>query len=137
VSSCEEGTASTAVIGDGTDETVAERLAELAFLRALAHVPEVAPPGEVLTHLGAGGDPRRFALGKKLGAGGFGIVYEAVDRAHGATVALKICARRTSCAGSTPSTAAAPTIFCTSRVDTVPDGTHRAHHCFAHARERR
>jgi serine/threonine protein kinase len=36
------------------------------------------------------GEDDRFHLRRRLGAGGFGVVYEAYDRQYSATVALKI-----------------------------------------------
>lgn len=40
--------------------------------------------------VGVFGQNGRFALRRRLGAGGFGVVYEALDRQYGAAVALKV-----------------------------------------------
>jgi hypothetical protein len=68
----------------------------LAFLRDLARAPERTP-----IVVGPRDEPAsapfvstRFELRRRLGAGGFGVVYEAFDRERGATVALKTLRRR-------------------------------------------
>lgn len=74
------------------DDDTAASSESLAFLRAVAHVPEVEPIAPDLDDSGtrlAG----RFALGRRIGSGGFGTVYEAFDEMRGATVALKVLRR--------------------------------------------
>ncbi|NUQ72678.1 MAG: protein kinase [Polyangiaceae bacterium] len=77
------------------DETSAS---ERAFLKALAHISDMvpAPPVPVGTQaLGHLQDKEgRFAIQKRIGSGGFGTVYEVIDRASGASVALKVMRRR-------------------------------------------
>ncbi|MGN6110943.1 MAG: protein kinase domain-containing protein [Kofleriaceae bacterium] len=76
--------------GDPSVEPDADSNA-LAFLRAVAHVADrEPPPGEPGTRVLGG----RFELGRKLGAGGFGVVYEAIDQARNAIVALKVMRHR-------------------------------------------
>jgi tetratricopeptide (TPR) repeat protein len=48
--------------------------------------PRLEPDGEPIELLDVG---PRFDLVRRLGAGGMGVVYEAIDREHGARVALK------------------------------------------------
>ncbi|HMV67349.1 MAG TPA: serine/threonine-protein kinase, partial [Myxococcota bacterium] len=84
------------------DESLARLTSQspsIAFLRDLAHVSDRAlhtfdarmdaPPDD-----GAPSPPPRFLVRRRLGAGGFGVVYEALDRERDATVALKALRRR-------------------------------------------
>ncbi len=70
-----------------------------AFLRDLAHASDEAPNTFDIQLTVAGEDAprfplaRRFVARRRLGAGGFGIVYEAFDSERNATVALKILRR--------------------------------------------
>jgi hypothetical protein len=99
----ETGAPSEPSIGTGpasVDRTGPVTSSSLAFLHALAHVSDRTPQepagglDEPGARLGAAGDPERFELHRCLGRGGFGTVYEAFDRARGATVALKVLRRQ-------------------------------------------
>lgn len=61
----------------------------LEFLHDLAHVSDRVPD-----IIGLGALPARFELRGRLGAGGFGVVYEVFDRERNADVALKALRRR-------------------------------------------
>lgn len=65
----------------GTDDTD-------LLIRGVAAAPALTPPTSF-----AGTD--RFDIGRKLGEGSFGVVYEAVDRQSGSRVALKVLRRPT------------------------------------------
>ena len=74
----------------------------MAFLRDLAYVSDQAPGPFDLQVAGLGEDvaldldalSSRFLIQRRLGAGGFGTVYEALDRGQGTAVALKVLRRR-------------------------------------------
>ena len=81
-----------------------EESPSLAFLRDLARVSEHAP-GAFEAQLALAGEAAspddaafpaaaRFQVRRRLGAGGFGVVYEAFDRERNAAVALKAQRRR-------------------------------------------
>ncbi|MBI2395699.1 MAG: protein kinase [Deltaproteobacteria bacterium] len=59
-----------------------------SLLQALAAAPALAPPSRF-------GGTARYELVRRLGEGSFGIVYEAIDRAGSARVALKLLRRPT------------------------------------------
>lgn len=82
---------------DGDSQSLSES-PSMDFLRDLARVSE-QPPGAFDLQL-AGADlappipsSQRFQIRQRLGAGGFGTVYEALDREQNATVALKALRR--------------------------------------------
>ena len=92
----EEQSAFTSELVTGADSPSRE------FLHALAYASDVlvlpARFAEELVGvgggLGEGGEIGRFLVRRRLGAGGFGVVYEAFDPARGSACALKVLTRR-------------------------------------------
>ena len=92
------------IVGDESTAAVAAESPSMVFLRDLAHVSDQAPNAFDLQLAGVAGglgpdavpSSPRFQVQRRLGAGGFGTVYEAFDRERNATVALKVLRHRDS-----------------------------------------
>jgi len=76
-------------MANGTDRSLVRPGALTALLGKLAEAPEVAEPSAWEAVLQPGAKVGRFELVREIGRGGFGVVWEAVDRELGRSVAFK------------------------------------------------